>query len=63
MQYGGQRELRTLREGEAANPADWPRDGDGEPARSQGGPHAHRAGLRRCSMASWTATSRPSVCC
>ena len=37
MQYGGQRELRTLREGEAANPADWPRDGDGEPARSQGG--------------------------
>ena len=32
-----ERELRVLREGEATNPSQWPRDGAGDPARSQGG--------------------------
>ena len=34
---GGRRELVLLREGEAANPAEFPRDGDGDPPRTQGG--------------------------
>ena len=37
MGYGGKRELVLLREGEAANPAEFPRDGDGDPPRTQGG--------------------------
>lgn len=37
MGYGGTRELVLLREGEAANPAEFPRDGDGDPPRTQGG--------------------------
>ena len=32
-----ERELKVLREGEATNPSQWPRDGAGDPARSQGG--------------------------
>ena len=32
-----EKELRVLRKGEATNPAQWPRDGAGNPARSQGG--------------------------
>ena len=32
-----ERELRVLREGEATNPGQWPRDGAGDPPRSQGG--------------------------
>ena len=35
--YGGQRKMVLLREGEAANPAELPRDGDGDPPRTQGG--------------------------
>lgn len=36
--YGsGARELVLLREGEAANPAEFPRDGDGDPPRTVGG--------------------------
>lgn len=37
MGYGGRRELVLLREGEAANPAEFPRDGDGDPPRTEGG--------------------------